>query len=409
MHRDNGGSTQGGGAQAVQLPYEVARAWPADWDLLPGLRGETDRPLPGDAPRYLHDALEVRAFPGRGRGVVALRDVEAGALLCLDSPLLTAGSYDELVSRLTERTLEDKTFRRQVLSMCGDPSDEAARANVDSPPSPPLLRNIVRHNYHGVEAPPVDGELPSGRPAVVGLWPLASLINHSLRPNLTRTFVGHCICARSIRSIKAGEEVLDNYLDLRLPAAMRQDLLRKNHGISDEGPDDCDGPADAVAEARDAHTSILERFDLAKRKASQAAFKELAELTNRCDDLGVSDPSLAEVFKDFGIVAGRLGDVDLALQGLARAVELATARERYSVISCVLALRMLHVACLAGGDVDGALRGGLEAVARKHFRMVYGEWPGAFEAMNPQLAQRLAARGPGPGLEGAAAKRPRAE
>lgn len=342
--------------------------------------------------RYLHEALEVRALPGRGRGVVATRPVEAGELVMLDTPLMTAESYGVLVEELTSRTRDDEAFRRQVLSMCGDPADVAARSQQDRPPSTALVQNIVRHNYHGAEPMPRDGEVKSAE--VFGLWPLGSLLNHSLKPNVARTFAGECSCYRSIKPLQVGDEVLDNYLDLRLPAAMRKDMMRKNHGIDDEGPDACDAPAAFVAEVRDAHQRAMAQLmeDGGTQSASQAAFVELAQLTNRCADSGVKDPAFCDIFRDFAQLAGQLGDANMSLQGFALAVEMATAREPFSTISYLLALRMVHMAVLAKDEVGAETRGGLEALARRHFRIVFGSAPGAFEAANPQLVADLVAR-----------------
>jgi len=346
-------------------------------------------PLQSEPARYLHADLEVRPLSGRGRGVIATRTIRAGELLLLDTPLATAESYEVLLEVLGTRSRDDEAFRRKVLSMCGDASDEAARAKVGQPPSKLLLRNIVRHNYHGVDPTPINGELLLGEPTV-GLWPLGSLVNHSLRPNVTRTFAGHCSCYRSIKPIAAGEEVLDNYLDLRLPRSMRQDMMRRNHGMDDEGPDACDAAAASVEEVQAACKGAMAHQGEATQEVAQASFVVLAGVTNKIMEIGVQDPVFADVFRDFALLAGQLGDVDMSLQGLAQAIEFATAREPYSVISYVLALRMLHMACLAKGEVDAQTRGGVEALARKHFKLVFGPLPGAFEALNPKIVRQLA-------------------
>lgn len=292
---------------ALPVPYEVLRAWPAEWDLTPLLLS-TASGLPEPGPlRYLHPALEVRTVPGRGRGVFATSSVEAGELLLLDSPLVTASTYNALLEAIDSRAQTDEPFRRALLSMCGDPADEATRAAVDIAPATALVRNIVRHNYHGVDASPKDGEVPEGPPSAVGLWPLGSLVNHSLSPNATRTFAGHCSCYRLIKPLQAGSEVLDNYLDLRLPHAVRQDLLRKNHGIEDEGPDQWDAPAEVLAAIQADHASTISTCESGTKEAIQAGFMKLAELTNRCMDVGKKDPAFTDVFRDFALAAGQQG------------------------------------------------------------------------------------------------------
>jgi len=236
----------------------------------------------------------------------------------------------------------------------------------------------------------VDGELASGGVGVVGLWPLGSLINHSLRPNVARSFAGNANCYRTVRPLQTGDEVLDNYLDLRLPRALRQEMLRKNHGLTDEGPDEFDAGLEVMAEIRSKHEDIKSEILAGTRQATQAGFRALAELTNLCVQTGKNDPAFADIFRDFAIAAGQLGDANYCLEGLAQGIECATSREPYSMISLVLALRMVHMACLAKDEVDAEAREGLEAVAREHFRMIYGPYPAAFDGLNKKLVRMLA-------------------
>mmetsp|Transcript_15786 Transcript_15786/g.29144 ORF Transcript_15786/g.29144 Transcript_15786/m.29144 type:complete len:412 (-) Transcript_15786:71-1306(-) len=372
------------------LPYDVRREWPAEWEILPLLEGKGDSPTPGPA-RYLHPGLEVRHVEGRGRGVVATQSIEAGTLLLLDTPIVTAPSHDELLEAILSRAKDDANFRRQLLSMQGDPSDEAARASPEAPLSASLVRNVLRHNYHAVERPPVDGELISSSDnALVGLWPLGSIVNHALHPNVTRSFAGHAACYRLIRAINAGDEVLDNYLDLRLPHSQRQEMMRANHSMDDVGPDAFDASASVVAKILAAYDKVGKKLEKKKVAVQQSALMQLAKISNACSDTGKNDPAFADIFKDFAILAGQLGDANMCLEGLAKAVEMATAREPFNVISYLLTLRMVHMACLAHSEIRGEIRDDLEALAREHFRMVFGSYPGAFEALNPQLTKQLA-------------------
>eukprot|EP00927_Polykrikos_kofoidii_P059637 TRINITY_DN54781_c0_g1_i1.p1 TRINITY_DN54781_c0_g1~~TRINITY_DN54781_c0_g1_i1.p1 ORF type:complete len:437 (+),score=71.74 TRINITY_DN54781_c0_g1_i1:69-1379(+) len=374
-------------SNSIDVPYEVRREWSAEWDLAPLLRGESVvvQPCPT---RFLHPSLEVRNIPGRGRGVVAARSVDVGTLLLLDTPLLTSPTHGELVEAVLSKAGADTEFRRTFLSMCGDPEDDVARASVDCPPCENLVRNIVRHNYHGVEEPPKDGELCSA--TVVGMWPLGSLVNHSLRPNVARTFLGHTSFYRSILPIAEGEEVLDNYFDLRLPFRTRKQLLSANHSIENAETDEFDANADVVAEIEDAHQAAFSSEDIHTKETAQAAFTRLLEVTNRCHAVGTPDPAFTTIFRDFGMLAGQLGDIHLSLQGLAKAFEVATVREPYSLVSVVLSSRMLSMACLGANELDIEVREQLEAVARKHLTMVYGPFPDVFEVLNPVLSRRLA-------------------
>ena len=60
-------------------------------------------------------------------------------------------------------------------------------------------------------------------------------------------------------------------------------------------------------------------------------------------------------------------------------LEYLTAREPFSALSCAVTARLVVMA----KELDGATRAALEAQAKKHFRIVYGE--GAYEELNPGL------------------------
>jgi len=374
-----------------QLPYEVSRAWNQEWDLLKPLCGDALLPSTGPV-RYLHPALEIRLLDGKGRGVVATEELKPGELILLDSPILTAQSFEDLLGSAIDKCQECDEFRATFLSMCGDDVDAEARAKITEPPSGKLIRNIIRHNYHGVDWPPIDGAIFNKEP-VVGLWPLASLINTSLHPNVTRSCAGYAMCYRIIKPLHVGDEVLDNYLDLRLPHSLRRSMLQSNHGIGDEGPDSFDAPSTAVTQIQEAHEKAKDLLTAGDQESAQTALMALAELSNRCCSHEVLDPAFHDTFRDFAITAGQLGDANMCLQGLAKAMEYATAREPFSVISYLLTLRMVHMACLAGEDIDMDTRKQLEKLAREHFSMVYGSIPGAFEALNPDLMGELATPG----------------
>jgi len=50
---------------------------------------------------------------------------------------------------------------------------------------------------------------------------------------------------------------------------------------------------------------------------------------------------------------------------------------------------MLGMACFDVATIDNETRSSLESLAREHFRMVYGAWPGLFETLNPELVRQV--------------------
>eukprot|EP00747_Dinoflagellata_sp_TGD_P076941 gnl/TRDRNA2_/TRDRNA2_159370_c0_seq1.p1 gnl/TRDRNA2_/TRDRNA2_159370_c0~~gnl/TRDRNA2_/TRDRNA2_159370_c0_seq1.p1 ORF type:complete len:551 (+),score=107.35 gnl/TRDRNA2_/TRDRNA2_159370_c0_seq1:73-1653(+) len=386
-------------------PCEVLRVFPADWNLLAVLEksieeantestSTVDGPTEPDAAppplgRFLHSSLEVRTVPGRGRGVFVKEACSAGELVLVDTPLITARSHAALLDEICTRGRADSDFRRVLLSMCADEADEAARikAGMEGAELPaPLVSRIIRHNYHDVDPPPIDGQLPPASSAC-GLWPLGSLVNHALdaRPNCTRSFVGQYSCYRLLRNLEPDSELLDNYLDLRLPHAKRSALLWQSHAVRAAGPDDVDAPADIVAAS---DTAREQAEALLKKDRLEDAFKCLTEATNKCHSCGKLDPAFTDTFSDFSEVAGLLsGGGDMQLQGMAMALEHATSREPYSTLSCALSARLLGIAL--DGSTPADERKGVEDLAREHVRQVYGGQPGTFEVLNPELSERL--------------------
>merc|ERR1712032_390731 len=149
-------------------------------------------------------------------------------------------------------------------------------------------------------------------------------------------------------------------------------MVKANHGFEAEGPDANDAPPPLIKELRTAHELAMARLGAGTLQAAQKAFKKLVALSNRCSAAAVCDPAFSDVFRDLAIVAGRLGEAGLALEAYGMALELAAAREPFSVITCVLALRMLHLAHLAAEEVDDETRQGLRKLAREHFSVVFG-------------------------------------
>lgn len=381
---------------ALPVPYEIRREVPSEWQLLPLLKGDGLQLSPGPA-RFLHASLNIQETPGKGRGIVAKEALACGDLVMLDTPMLTAPTYDELVQETIKKNREDIEFRKVFFSMCGDPEDEEVRKNVDKAPLPATTKNIIRHNYHGLDWAPVDGEI-FDRGNLVGLWPLGSLLNHSIRPNIARSFAGHTAVYRVIRPIASGEEVLDNYLDLRLPYEQRQEMMRLNHNMDDEGPDAADAPAELIKEIKAAEDKASKEASLggSKQKAMKG-FKVLLKLTQKAMSIETRDPCFHDLFRNFGLCAGQLGDAELCIQGLAQALELTQSREPYSVLSSILSSRMLYMACLAADKIDEDTRKGIEKLAREHSGIIYGSEPGIFEALNPgsmALIQEIAAPKP---------------
>ncbi|CAD7934720.1 unnamed protein product [Amoebophrya sp. A25] len=189
---------------------------------------------------------------------------------------LGPGSSEEKLSRSIASTALDSSFEESP------GKDGASHQNEDAIPEP--LEPYVQHRIAGEEAqkqwsgscsstdnPGIDlqqqgsseGSLEDEIPRL-GLWPTASLINHSFAaPNVARSFSLR-LCSgrrppqtkgntplrgtivveyRVIREIAPGNEVFDNYLDLSSDFKKRKDVELKQHKLRHVRPDEHDNEA----------------------------------------------------------------------------------------------------------------------------------------------------------------------
>lgn len=68
-------------------------------------------------------------------------------------------------------------------------------------------------------------------PNVLGVFPLAAMINHSCTPNAVRTFSNGCMVAHACQAIPAGAEVLWSYIPPTLVTVDRRRAIKKRHGF----------------------------------------------------------------------------------------------------------------------------------------------------------------------------------
>mmetsp|Transcript_8203 Transcript_8203/g.12595 ORF Transcript_8203/g.12595 Transcript_8203/m.12595 type:complete len:448 (-) Transcript_8203:128-1471(-) len=104
-------------------------------------------------------------------------------------------------------------------------------------PSDDMLRQIIRHNAFGPEFhnyPQMEQTLSSSDGScyhrILGLYPLADMINHSCHPNAVRIFSGESMMVHACANIKKGEEIMYSYIPPIQSYTVRQEeLLSKFH------------------------------------------------------------------------------------------------------------------------------------------------------------------------------------
>lgn len=161
--------------------------------------------------------FEIKSLPGRGRGLIATRDIAAGTRILDEKPLLLAGFYSDLdvmENRIatTLKTLT-KTEQEQFLSLHN--------------------KHYEKHPFSGImktNALPCESDSNVG-----GIYASACLINHSCLPNTHFSWNSETKrqTVHAVRDIKAGEEMTIAY-DGGMPSKDRQVFLEDHFGF------DCD-------------------------------------------------------------------------------------------------------------------------------------------------------------------------
>ncbi|KZT71484.1 hypothetical protein DAEQUDRAFT_749855 [Daedalea quercina L-15889] len=266
--------------------------------------------------------IEVKQMPNRGggRGVAATRDIQTGDLLLVAKPFsfASAAELQSSVLQMTMNMLTSRMDRRTqsanvacaVAKIYGNPDlhDHVFHlyAGPDYPPPPsthppcpdsdspveldPLqpshridiarLESICTHNCFGVMSLRPGGFKSQGSEAFgdsddtpIGLYPLASLFNHSCAPNSSYTFIGNIMVVRAVRAMKLGEEVTLSYMPSDLPYFQRRETLERGWHMTDE----CDCRL-CIDDRADGEDNLRRREEIAAASHKQLYSKPLSEL-----------------------------------------------------------------------------------------------------------------------------------
>jgi hypothetical protein len=158
----------------------------------------------------------IEDVPGKGKGLIATKDIPKGTRIISEKPLLTSGQHVADMSHLELRIYE------QVCTLSTSQQHTFHSLSNIYPHTNPLerWRGIFRTN-----ALPMGPDLDIG-----GVFPTASRLNHACAPNAQNFWNDnlneltiHAVCA-----IPAGEEITITYLHAAENQAARQDELRRN-------------------------------------------------------------------------------------------------------------------------------------------------------------------------------------
>lgn len=230
--------------------------------------------------------IEVRRMGGErgGRGWFATRQVAAGELLlaepaCLPlappanraNPLpLTEAICTQLGGLAEDRSVAWRAEELRERLACVHPVPgvaEDAETSRDAETAPEVAAIAAATGVSAAEATAVERKVARNQFSLrmrvrgedvnfgSGLFPLASLLNHSCEPaaHFQPLSSGRLLVVRSIRDVEAGAEVCDSYVCVACPFAERQAKLQASHSFTCRCVR-CDAP-----EGTRLH--MLERFD----------------------------------------------------------------------------------------------------------------------------------------------------
>lgn len=211
--------------------------------------------------------VEVRRSPHGGRGIFAVKNVEAGATLMIAKAVAVGRGVIPDAADSDEKMVVWKDFVGKVLDAAEkcpktagliytlstgeerpeelvvpdmamfrkepddvsltDGSSKTRKTETQEAVHVDRILKVLDVNCLTEDAPAADvlgnsGVVNCG----VGLWVLPSFINHSCHPNARRTHIGDHAIVHASRDIKAGEEISFPYFDVLVPVSKRREASR---------------------------------------------------------------------------------------------------------------------------------------------------------------------------------------
>ncbi|KAL0336406.1 UNVERIFIED_CONTAM: Anaphase-promoting complex subunit [Sesamum radiatum] len=207
-----------------------------DW-VLSGFRGR----LPEFA-EYV-GAVEIRKSEISGRGLFATKNVESGTLLLVTKATAVDRAIMPKILNFIDKVVESATKCSEIKSLISKLSAGEDEEGLEVPEIG-IFRPEAEMNS-GISVDKLDmGRMLSildvnsmledaisakvlGKNADyhgVGLWILASFINHSCDPNVRRLHIGDHVVVHAARDVKAGEELTFAYFDVLSPLNNRREM-----------------------------------------------------------------------------------------------------------------------------------------------------------------------------------------
>jgi len=177
-----------------------------------------------EEPDVRKPAFEVVDLPGKGKGIVALRDIRQGELLIQEEPLFLVpaqiqGSPTATIHKALSKLNPEQLSNFHNLSYI----EPTGGFNLEEERAIQVALAIFQTN--AVSA----GE-------AVGLFPRMARLNHGCAGAFTAVYSWReregVIVVHAIKPIKKGEEILTTYTNTKKPRAERQNFLLQQYGFN---------------------------------------------------------------------------------------------------------------------------------------------------------------------------------
>ncbi|XP_061992985.1 methyltransferase FGSG_00040 [Rosa rugosa] len=215
------------------------------------------RAKPPEPAEYIGGAVEMRKSGIRGRGLFATKNMEAGSLVLINKAVATergilpGQDLDENAQLVMWKTFTEKVM--DSVAKCsrtcglistlssGEDEDglEVPEINLFKPDSEHLIgysnekkldasRVLSILDVNSIVEDSISSKVLGKNSDYygVGLWVLASFINHSCIPNARRLHVGDYVIVHASRDVKAGEELTFAYFDVLNPLEKRNEMSK---------------------------------------------------------------------------------------------------------------------------------------------------------------------------------------
>ncbi|XP_059655043.1 methyltransferase FGSG_00040 [Cornus florida] len=220
--------------------------------------------FPGKSPELAEyiGPVEIKKSEISGRGIFATKNIESGTLLLVTKAIATERG-------ILPQSNNDELAENVQLVMWKNFIDEVVKSATKCPKTHHLISTLsMGEDEDGLEVPHISLYRPEGEEISisdenfdtskvlsildvnslvedaisakvlgknsgyhgVGLWVLASFINHSCNPSARRLHVGDYVMVHASRDVKAGEEITFAYFDVLSPLNVRNGMA-KNWGF----------------------------------------------------------------------------------------------------------------------------------------------------------------------------------